>query len=114
MQQCVSALPSVYFCHAIFESEHSRKEGWWIRSERCVHVLLKLFEQWLMWCSVSRGRYEEWCPSLPIEICHTCILAVPFLPCSLALPLWAIREEDTVIRRMAWAPALNLSAGAVS
>ena len=113
MQQCVSALSFVYFCHAIFESEQSKKEGWWIRSERCVHVLLKLFEQWLMWCSVSRGRDEEWCPSLPIEICHTCILAVPFLRCNLALPVWAIREEDTVIRRMAWAPIL-LSAGAVS
>ena len=36
-QQGVSALSFVYFCHVIFESEHSRKEA-----------LLNLFEQWLI------------------------------------------------------------------
>ena len=47
-------------------------------------------------------------PSLPIEIRHTCILAVPFSRCNLALPAWAILKEDTAIRRMAWAPSPSL------
>ena len=64
VQLGVSALSFVHFCHAIFESEQSRKEDWWIGSEQCVQVLLKLLEQWLLWCRVSRSRDEEWCPVL--------------------------------------------------
>ena len=45
-QQSVSALSFVYFCHAIFESEHSKKEDF-----------LKLFEQWLM---VQRESGSRW------------------------------------------------------
>ena len=48
----VSALSFDRFCHAIFESEWPREEDWWTGSEQCVQVLLKLLEQWLLWCSV--------------------------------------------------------------
>ena len=48
----VSALSFDYLCSAIFESEWPREEDWWTGSEQCVQVLLKLLEQWLLWCSV--------------------------------------------------------------
>ena len=65
----VSALSFDHLCDAIFESEKPRDEDWWTGSEQCVQVLLKLFEQWLLWCGVLvslairsakvRARYDR-------------------------------------------------------